>query len=197
MSCISSFTWDIMSHTIEDMKAIEFNNHLEILGFNQSGAAAWLQVTPRTVRRWQNGEQAIPETVADLLMACRQLQDNKIPWNADLESLWRGDKDQIQRHQSHAVALAELLRRVEKRGGVSAPWQISLKEHSATLGPMTVRFYELANGSFSLANYRRSDKGPDIHRDWTLIEEAVAAYAKALSKANEDKRPGNVRRAYL
>jgi transcriptional regulator with XRE-family HTH domain len=167
------------------MKADEFNNYLKMLGLSQSAVAAHLQVAPRTVRRWQNGEQQVPKPIADLLKAWHQLDKAKIPWSADLESFWHGDADQIRRHQDHALVLADLLQRVERRGGVSAPWRVSLKDHEATLEAMTVHFYALANGGFSLASYRRSDKAPDIHRDWPLIEDAVAVFAAAVGKARE------------
>lgn len=168
------------------MNAEEFNNYLKILGLSQGAAAAHLQVAPRTVRRWQSGEQEVPPQVESLLKAWHQLDKARIPWSADLESFWLKDTNQIRRHQDHALALAALLERVKSRGGVSAPWRISLEDHEAMLEVMTVRFYQLANGGFSLANYRRSDKPPDINRDWPLIEDAVAAFAAALGESRNN-----------
>lgn len=164
-----------------------FNSHLETLGLKQSDAATLLRVTPRAVRRWQSGEQSIPDIVAELLVAWRRLHAAKISWGADLESIWYGDDDQIRRHQDHDRALAGLLRRVDARGGVTVPWQVNLKEHKATIGPMIVSFYKLSSGSFSLAHYRRRDREPDSHRDQALIEEAVAAFAAAVTKAKTER----------
>jgi hypothetical protein len=48
---------------------------------------------------------------------------------------------------------------------------------------MTVSFYRLRSGSFSLAHYRCGAGGPDPRRDQTLIEDAVAAFAAAVSRA--------------
>jgi hypothetical protein len=171
------------------MTSAEFNHHLEILGLKQSDAAAFLRVTPRAVRRWQSGEQRIPATVVELVKAWRQLHAARIPWGADLESIWYGDDDQIRRHQDHALALAALLRRVQARGGPATPWRVKLKERSATLGPITVRFYKLLNDGFSLAHYRRGDMPPDPRRDQPLIEDAVAAFAAAVGKMRTE-RPG-------
>lgn len=171
------------------MTNAEFAQHLEALSLKQKDAATLLRVTPRAVRRWQGGEQKIPGTVAELLRAWRQLDAAKIPWGADLESIWYGDDDQIRRHQDHALALAVLLSRVKARGGPPTPWSVNLKEHSATLGLMTVRFYKLLNDGFSLAHYRRSDMRPDPYRDQPLIEDAVAAFAAAVGKARTE-RPG-------
>jgi len=173
------------------MKVDEFNQHLETLGLKQSDAAVLLQVAPRTVRRWQKGEQEIPGTVADLLKAWCQLEKAKLPWTADMESILRGDDDQLHRHQDYAQELAALLRRVEARGGPSAPWRIDLKKHSATLGPMTVVFYALANGGFSPAHYRRADAALDWHRDRNLIEDAIATFASAVSKVRSARPDRN------
>ena len=180
---------DCPSYMREDMTSAEFNRHLEILGLKQTDAAVLLRVTPRAVRRWQNGEQEIPGTVAELVKAWRQLHTRQIPWGASLESIWYGDDDQIRRHQDHNKALAALLSRVEARGGPAAPWRVNLKERSATLGPMVVHFYKLLSRSFSPANYRRRDREPDLYRDQPLIEDAVAAFSRAVSRATAE-RPG-------
>ncbi|MGO8844585.1 MAG: hypothetical protein ACLQFI_04455 [Methylocella sp.] len=169
------------------MTGAEFNHNLELLGLKQSDAAALLQVTPRAVRRWQSGEQQVPGTVAELVMIWRQLHAANIPWGADLESIWYGDDDQIRRHQDHDKALAAVLRRVKARGGFAAPWRVNLKEHSATLGQMVVRFYKLSSGSFSLQNYRRGDRERDPYRDQLLIEEAIAAFSAAIGKAKSER----------
>ena len=166
----------------------EFNQHLSILGLKQGAAADLLRVTPRAVRRWQNNEQPIPGPIAELVKAWRQLSDAHIPWGPDLGSIWFGDDDQIRRIQDHDQALTGVLSRVAKRGGAPAPWSINLKERNATLGPkLTVSFYRLANGGFSLASYRRSDIPPDPARDQPLIEDAVAAFAQAVSKAKVER----------
>ncbi|HTV68777.1 MAG TPA: hypothetical protein VMF90_09580 [Rhizobiaceae bacterium] len=165
------------------MTGDELNRYLELLELTQADLAARLGVTTRTVRRWQTSEQPTPPWVAEVLGAWRQLHTRNLPWGADLESVWYGDDDQIRRHQDHDKALAALLQRVKARGGPSAPWRVNLRDHSATLGPITVRFYRLASNSFSVANYRRGDMLPDARRDQPLIEDAVAAFAAAVSEA--------------
>ena len=178
---------DIKSGIREDMTGDELNHYLESLGLTQADLAARLGVTTRTVRRWQASEQPTPSWVAEVLGAWRQLHTRNLPWGADLESVWYGDDDQIRRHQDHDKALAALLQRVKARGGPSAPWRVNLHDHSATLGPITVRFYRLASNSFSVANYRRGDMPPDAHRDQPLIEDAVAAFAAAVSEARRTR----------
>ena len=169
------------------MTSAEFNHHLEMLALKQGDAATLLRVTPRAVRRWQSGEQAVPGTVAELILVWRQLHSARLPWGADLESIWYGDDDQIPLYQEHDKALAALLRRVDARGGPTAPWRVNLKEHNATIGPMVVTFYKLLSRSFSLAHYRRRDREPDPYRDQSLIEDAVAAFAAAVAKARNER----------
>ena len=176
-----------MSSMIGDMTNLELNRSLDMLRLTQADLAARLGVTPRTVRRWQVGEQPIPIWVHEVLKAWHQLHARNLPWGADLESIWYGDDDQIRRHEDHDKALAALLQRVRARGGPAAPWRVNLREHSATLGPMSVRFYRLASDSFSLANYRRGDVPPDAHRDQPLIEDAVAAFAAAVGAARSSR----------
>jgi hypothetical protein len=165
------------------MKNAELTDCLAELNLTQADLAARLGVAARTVRRWQSAEQPIPTWVAEVLDAWRQLHAHHLPWGADLESIWYGDDDQIRRHQAHDKALATLRQRVKARGGPAVPWRINLRDRSATLGPITVRFYKLASNSFSLASYRRSDVAPDVRRDQPLIEDAVVAFSDAVSAA--------------
>jgi len=169
------------------MTSEDFERHLHELGLTQTGLAARLGVTARSVRRWQAGEQEIPGWAAEVLQAWRQLNVRNIPWGTDLESIWCGDNAQIHLPQDHDRALADVLERVKGRGGLAAPWRVNLREHSATLGRMKVSFYKLASDSFSLQSYSRSDVHPDPQRDRSLIEEAVAAFAAAVSAARTER----------
>lgn len=179
-----------MSAIICDVKNTELTKLLAMLNLTQADLAARLGIATRTVRRWQTGEQAIPIWVVEVLDAWRQLHASGLPWGADLESIWYGDDDQIRRHQDHDKALAALLKRVKARGGPAAPWRINLRERSATLGPMVVRFYKLASNSFSLQNYRRGDVSPDARRDRPLIEDAVFAFSEAVRAARAARPSG-------
>ena len=152
---------------------------LRILGLTQADLAAHLGVTPRSVRRWQTGEQPIPHWVQEIVAVWLQLHEWKLPWGADLESIWYGDIDQIERHMKHDIALAAILERVTLRGGPSVPWRINVATMTATLGKVTVKFYHLKSGGFSLASYRRGDIPTDAFRDRQMIEDAVASFADA------------------
>jgi hypothetical protein len=161
------------------MNAEKLEQSLRHLGLTQADLAAHLGVTPRSVRRWQAGEQQIPHWVQEIIAVWLQLHERKLPWGADLESVWYGDIDQIDRHMEHDKALAGILARVASRGGPSVPWRINVAVLTATLGKITVRFYRLASGSFSLASYRRGDMPTDAFRDRHMIEDAVASFAEA------------------
>jgi len=183
-------TADIKTAKKADMTSAEFQAHLDHLHLNQGDAAALLLVTPRTVRRWQKDDLPVPEAVAQRLRAWRQLSEAKLPWTAELRSIWAKDvDDQIRRHGEHDVELASVLRRVAARGGPATSWQVDFDKATATLGPMTVCFYQLHDGGFSLASYRRRDIHPDVKRDQHLIEDAVAAFAMAVRNART-ARPG-------
>ncbi len=154
---------------------------LSRLELSPSEAAQLLGVAPRTIRRWLDGED-IPGPAEQALRAWIRLHDRNLPWRPDTESVVQDDQDQIARHRAHAIQLDELLARVEGRGGPRVPWSVDRGRQIATLGPMEVSYYRLANGSFSLANYRRKDGEPDVQRDWEAIEDAAASIAQAMKK---------------
>lgn len=161
----------------------EFSTHLQLLGLRQVDAAVLLRVTPRTVRRWEKGEQPVPGTVADLLRAWRRLRKAGLPWAADFDSILCEDEKQLRLHQDHARWLDAIRERVAARGGSAMPWRVDLRQRTAILGPATLSFYALLNGSFSLANYYRRDGDPDMDRDRLMIEDAVVCIAEAVGEA--------------
>jgi hypothetical protein len=161
-----------------DMTAAEFRKCLTQLGLTQTEAAELLSVSPRTTRRWaEDTADGIPGPAEHALRAWLGLQRRGLPWRPGDD-----DADQIARYREHAIDLYELLLRVEKRGGPSGSWTIDLEKGLATLGPMQVAFYKLANGGFSPSSYRRSDRPSDATRDWPLIEDAFACIAKAFAE---------------
>src|ERR1700730_3453006 len=163
------------------MTVHELRATLSRLELTQAEAAQLLGVAPRTVRRWVDGEE-IPGPAEQALRAWIRLHNRNLPWRPDTESVIEDDQDQIARHRAHAIRLDELLARVEERGGPRVTWLVDRGRQIATLGPMTVSYYKLESGSFSLANYRRKDADPDVQRDWEAIEDAAASIAYALRK---------------
>jgi hypothetical protein len=163
------------------MSDAELRLTLTRLELSPVDAAQLLGVTPRTVRRWLEGEE-VAGPAEQALRAWISLHDRNLPWRPDEESIVRDDQDQIARHRAHAIRLDEILARVEARGGPRVPWSVDRGRQIATLGPMEVSYYKLASGSFSLANYRRKDGEPDVERDWEAIEDAAACIAHALKK---------------
>jgi transcriptional regulator with XRE-family HTH domain len=164
--------------------AIEFRDCLAQLGLTQTETARLLEVDPRTVRRWAEGNDIdIPGPAEHALRAWLGLQRRGLPWRP-------GDDDaaeQIAPHRAHAIELYELLLRVDKRGGPSGAWKVDLEKGQATLGPMKVSFYKLANGGFSPSFYNRTDGRSDLKRDWALIEDAFACIAKAFAEQRRIK----------
>lgn len=154
----------------------ELINHLSTLGLTQAEAAQLLGVSPRTLRRWFEGEE-VPGPAQAALRAWRRLAERNLPWKPDSVSIVEDDQDQIARHRLHTLGLESLLERVEARGGARIPWTVSIPEGKARLGPVEVGFYKLQSGGFSVSTYRRKDTDPDVQRDRPLIEDAIFCIA--------------------
>jgi hypothetical protein len=162
------------------MTPIELEQTFLRLGISQSEAAQLLGVAPRTVRRWLEGEE-IPGPAEQAIRAWVRLHDRKLAWRPDSAAIAEADPEEIARHRAHAINLAEILARVEARGGPRLPWIVDRERSRATLGAMEVSFYVLANGSFSLGNYTRKDGDPDVRRDQEFIEDAAYCIAKEFT----------------
>lgn len=159
----------------------ELQEHLNYLGLDQPEAVRLLSVSPRTLRRWLEGEE-VPGPVEQAFKAWRRLHERKLVWRPDTVAI---NEDEIAAHRNHAIELSETLKRVEARGGPRMPWIVDRVGCRAILGPMEVSFYKLANGGFSLANYRRSDGDPDVQRDRELIDDATFYISKEMRKEAE------------
>jgi hypothetical protein len=170
------------------MTGNEFGQYLQRLGLSLGEAAQLLSVTPRTVRRWLDGEE-VSGPAEQAIRAWIRLHDRHLPWRPDSASIIENDQDQIARHRAHSINLDDLLARVEARGGARLPWTVDWDRGQATLGPMEVSFYKLLNGGFSLGTYRRKDGDPDVERDREIIEDAAFCIAQALKKKNPDFGP--------
>lgn len=170
------------------MNTNELRQSLDRLNLASGEAGQLLGVTPRTVRRWLDGEEMTGPAV-QAIRAWIRLHNRHLPWRPDTVSIIEDDQDQIERHRLHTINFDEILSRVEKRNTARLPWVVDWDKGKATLGPMEVGFYKLVSGGFSLSTYHRSDGYPDVERDADLIEEAVYSIAQALKKQNPDFGP--------
>ena len=164
------------------MTTQELASHLSALQLSQAEAAQLLSISPRTLRRWLEGED-IPGPAEAAFRAWAKLEKLRLPWKPDSVSIFHDDQDQIQRIRSYDQELVAMLDRVNKRGGAKDLWLVDIKNGTAGLGPVKVSFYKLMNGNFSLNIYTRKDIAPDRDRDMTLIEDAAFCIANAFSKA--------------
>lgn len=175
------------------MTKIELVELLARLNLSQREAATLLSVNPRTFRRWLEDADQMPKTAEVALRAWDRLNRLGLAWRPDGVALGESNPEevaeQIAKFRKHAIDLDSLLRRVASRGGPKLQWDINLDDNEATLGPMTVHFYQLVNGSFSPASYRRSDRHPDPQLDAELLEDAYACIARALSKKARTSQP--------
>ena len=183
----------ILRHIVLEMQTMamtsdQLSQYLLRLGLSLTEAGQMLSVSPRTVRRWQDGEE-IPGPAQQAIRAWVRLHERHLPWRPDSVSIAEDDQDQITRHRSHTIDLAAVLEHVEARGGAKAPWTVDWDSCRASLETMEVSFYKLQSGSFSLGTYRRTDSAPDMERDRAMIEDAVYCIAKALERKSPDYGP--------
>lgn len=175
-----------MPYTIEGvMTKNDFDALLLELGLSQVEAARLLSVDPRTVRRWAEDPGEIPGPAEQALRAWRALHRFGLPWVPGSVDLVQTDPSQVAKSRAHAIELGALLRKVEKRGGPAAPWQVDVDRCRAMLGPLEVNFYRLPNGGFSPQSYRRKDGPADLERDWPIIEDAFWHIARAVAASGE------------
>jgi hypothetical protein len=170
------------------MNENELRQSLNRLNLSAAEAGQLLGVTPRTVRRWLDGEEMTGPAV-QAIRAWIRLHNRHLPWRPDTVSIIEDDQDQIERHRLHTINFDAILSRVEKRNTPRLPWVVDWDRGKATLGPMEVGFYKLTSGGFSLSTYHRRDASPDVERDIDFIEEAVYCIAQALKKLNADFGP--------
>jgi hypothetical protein len=162
---------------MDDMTSIELEQSVIRLGLTPTDAAQLLGVSPRTYRRWLDGEE-VPGPAEQAIRAWLRLHERRLPWRPDSAAIADDDQDRIARHREYAIDLSDVITRVEARGGPRTPWAVDRKHSRATLGPMVITFYALTNGGFSLGTYTRKDGSPDVQRDRELIEDAAYCIAK-------------------
>jgi transcriptional regulator with XRE-family HTH domain len=169
------------------MPVVEIRQTLAALQVSQTEAATLLGVSPRTVRRWLEGEE-IPGPAEAALRAWRQLEARGLAWRPDSVTLFEEHQERIATYRQEAMNLEALLERVDARGGPRLPWKVDLSAGQATMEWASLSFYKLQNGGFSPSVYRRSDQvsAPDVVRDRELIEDAL--YCIAVAFQNSDRR---------
>ena len=125
------------------MEAHQLRQSLDRLNLSPAETAQLLGVTPRTVRRWLDGEEMTGPAV-QAIRAWICLHDRHLPWRPDAVSIIENDQDQIDRHRLHAVNFDAILSRVENaaaRGYLgwsigtrakppSAPWRLASTSYS-------------------------------------------------------------------
>jgi hypothetical protein len=170
----------------------EFCDFLLMLGLTNDEIAEQLDVDTKTIRRWKRGDVAVPARVQEALRAWEHLESMGLPWRVGEELIGICDasevREQIARYRESSIGLSDILKRVEKRGGPAAPWEVDLERKSAQLGPIQVRFYRLVNGGFSPATYRRRDDQSTMERDKYLLEDAYACIAAAIAEERSSRK---------
>ena len=159
----------------------ELRGHLDALDVSRAEIAQLLGVSKRTVTRWADGEE-IPGPAAAAIRAWRSLHDRYLAWKPNSISVLETDQDQIDRQRNYEIRFNEMLRQVELRGGPAHPWKVDFWNSTAKFGTSEITFCKLANGSFSINSYRRTDRHPDLTSDLPLIQDAAFYIAKEHAK---------------
>lgn len=166
----------------------EFASCLKQLNLQQIEAAKLLSVTPRTINRWAENPDEITGPAEQALRAWLRLHNYNLPWRPDSFPIAEDNlefPEQISQFRNAAIALDQILQKVQARGGSTLPWHIDLKKGIARLETIEVSFYKTHEGCFSPAMYRRTDQQfPDMVKDQPLLEDAIFSIHQALSKEN-------------
>lgn len=170
------------------MNSGKLKESLALLGIDSQELALFLEVNPRTVKRWMGDEISVPTRIVRLLEAWILLHKIGLPWRPDGEKFITPNvlKQQIALHNQAVLELTEIIKKVKKRGGPAAPWVVNLGMKRAILEKMWISFYVLPNGGFAPQSYGRSDRNPDFDRDRPLLEDGFVCIAEAI--ANERKK---------
>lgn len=173
------------------MTVNELREHLDELGLTQVEGAQLLGANARTMRRWIAGDLEVPAAVESALRAWLRLHRAGLAWKPEDALIEANDQDGLALHRYHALALDEILTRVDQRGGPATPWEVDLAHGRAHLGKQVeLSFYTLANGGFSPQSYcRRDGLAPDLVRDRVLLEDGYACIARELERDARPSRP--------
>jgi len=173
------------------------NGHLKeslaYLGISTHELAVMLDINIRTVQRWVSGVSEIPTSTERVIQAWSLLQKLGLPWRPDGDHLMslHDLRRQVELHKANSLEIANLIEKVNARGGAAAPWTVNLSTKKATLEKMWVSFYILPNGGFSPQSYGRTDKEIDVRRDKELIEDAIVCIAEAIGKQHRKQLEAN------
>ena len=169
------------------MDDFEFISCLAGLRLTPKEAATLLSVDPKTVARWQDGDAEVSGPAEQAIRAWMRLDKLGLAWRPKDHLIGLTDEeaaDQIRRLRDDNIGLADVIARVQARGGPAAPWKVDLDRHVAELGDIIeLGFYPGYDGRFSPSTYRRKDRETDLDRDRSLIDDGIVAIANAIATA--------------
>jgi hypothetical protein len=90
------------------MTPTELEQSVLRLGLSPAEVSQLLGVTPRTFRRWLDGEE-ITDPAEQAIRAWLRLHERRLPWRPDSTAIVEDDQDRIARHREHA-SLVEFAR---------------------------------------------------------------------------------------
>jgi len=165
------------------MNSGRLKESISLLGIDHQELANFLEVNSRTVKRWLSDEIPVPTGIRRLLEAWTILHRMGLPWRPDGAKFTSTNviKQQIALHNQTVLELAEVIKKVQKRGGAAAPWVVDLNTKRASLEKMWVSFYMLPSGGFVPQSYGRLDRDIDLERDRSILEDAFVCIAEKIA----------------
>jgi hypothetical protein len=168
------------------MNTLDLKEHLSILKLSSADLARLLDVSERTIHRWLSGDVAMPGAATRALEAWHLLENAGLPWRPDGVPLLRahaGANASMVLPIRSERTIKDIIESVYARGGPNTPWVVRLDQRQACLEHAWIKYKPLSNCSFIPLSFGRTDRAPDLTRDFGLIEEGYACIALALSKA--------------
>jgi hypothetical protein len=159
--------------------------YLSILKLSITDLAKLFVVSERTIQRWLAGDIEIPGSAARALEAWLLLENAGLPWRPDGVPLSRalpGGSASIILPIQCDKSVQGIIESVYSRGGPNMPWVVHLDQRQACLEHAWIKYKPIGN-LFIPLSFGRTDREPDLARDFSLIEEGYACIALALSKA--------------
>ncbi len=159
--------------------------YLSVLKLSSSDLAKLFNASERTIQRWLSGDIDIPGSAARAIEAWLLLESAGLPWRPDGLPLTRalpGGSASIILPIQCDITIQGIIESVYARGGPNTPWVVHLDQRLACLEHAWIKYKPIGN-LFIPLSFGRTDRAPDLARDFSLIEEGYACIALTLSKA--------------
>jgi hypothetical protein len=165
-----------------------FDKCLKELGIDYNEASILFGVHPRTISRWAENPEKLPEQAKATLISWIRMKRLHLSWRPNATALGQDNirelANLIAQHRIHQLELEDTLALVKARGGPASTWQVYIDKGLATLEFMSISFgVDKDNNPIPIDYTRHDDKDPDIIRDQNLLQDGYYCIAQKLKNA--------------